>query len=126
MTKNTKAENPLLSKKLPRPPSPATAEETTYTPSSGTPPSTPAPQREQLAPVPPTHLSANDAAEEETKITVVLNSEQTEKMTSLKLEYQRLHRKWLSDTELVRRLIESATFESILIPSSQMRKKKRK
>ena len=124
MTKNTKAENPLLSKKLPRPPSPATAEETTYTPSSGTPPSTPAPQREQLAPVQPTPL--NDAAEEETKITVVLNGEQTEKMTTLKLEYQRLHKKWLSDTELVRRLIESATFESILIPSSQMRKKKRK
>jgi hypothetical protein len=110
-----KGENPLKSGAFPPPPA-----TTAYI----APASTDVPQPGEM--VPPVEQTSISGTEEKLeKITIVLNEDQREKIIALKVEYQRAYKAWISDTEFMRRLIESATLQSILTPSSQAREKQR-
>ncbi len=113
MTRDKKVQNPLLGKNIPQPPVEQAPITTPQEPASDT-------RKQEEA------TDENQEQATETKITIVLNRTQEDKLIGLKVEYQRLHRKWLSDTELIRRLIESSTLENILVPSDQVRNKQKK
>lgn len=104
--------NPLFSKNIPPPP----AQEAL--------PSVPI-VREHSSPLPVVERVAPTAEKREVKVSVVMNESQADKIAALKMQYYDMHHKWLSDTEVIRRLVESATINAILTPSSQKREKAR-
>ena len=73
---------------------------------------------------PPTSQPVSKQAQQtETKLTALLDERQVDKMADLKMQYYQTHRKWLGDSEFIRRLIDSASLDNILTPSRQRRKR---
>lgn len=111
MAKDTKKENPLLSKNIPRPPETTGIEKESDNGITVTEQNSKRVERqERREPVYTTSQTERATFE----LSLYLKPSQDDKLEELKREYKRQTRKKISSNEIMRKLIEKATIEDLL------------